>query len=415
MRRLLLLFFLTVLIASTAAAQDVSAPVAWKMTSAQSVQDVIGEAFSPSDWPYLSPDGSALAWDTRDDAVAIYNFDDAATMPFAYAENCCAFGRYSAPTWSPDSRYFTFTESVFDRMLESDIWMLDREGGTIVNRTDDGVFGGWLGETDPFAIDYLPTWNPANGDLYFFRSLWPKEGDRTTGLYLMPVGRDEPKLVADLTAQLPILSVYRPAVIAPDGKRIAFIVLGSELDDARNGLWVMDLKTADAEQIATVEDLRAGLPAWQTESSLFPEFMQWAGNDALVVQSRDTQFATSGVGQMAYYVAVETGEVTPLTTFEDVEGAPDLYRDDNPDSPVFRVPRSGVVTPDGGAFIFVRTGVNGSSAGVSLLPLPPDGSAPVDLGGIEDFGINPSASAPPAMGSNGRAFMFGYLFEFEDS
>lgn len=415
MQRLLLFLLLGVFSLSVVSAQDTPAPGAWKMTSAQPVQEVIGEVFEPSDWPYLSPDGSALAWDTRDDAVAIYSFDDAAITPFPYPENCCAIGRYSSPSWSPEGRYFTFTESVFDRMLESDIWMLDREGGSIVNRTDDGVFGGWLDETKPFNIDYLPTWNPANGDLYFFRSLWPKEGDRTLGLYLMPVGRDEPKLVADLTAQLPVLSVYRPAVISPDGKWIAFIVLGSELDDARNGLWVMDLKTADTEHIATVADLRAGLPEWQTESGLYPENLQWAGNDGLVVLSRDTQFVTTGISQMAYYVDLAAQKVTPLAHFEDVEGAPDLYREDGPESPVYRIPRSGVVTPDGGAFFFLRTGMNADNAGVSMLTLPPDGSAPLDLGTIENFGIYPSASAPPLMGSNGRALMYGYVLQFEQS
>ena len=411
MFRSLSLLMLAVCSLSTVAAQDAApAPSAWKMTSAQFIGDVIGTDFPRTAQPYLSPDGLAVAWyNLQVKQFDVYDFAEAKTTVYPTPENCCGFGRYSNPSWSPDSQYFTFTESLFDRLLESDIWMLDRSSGDITDRTDDGAFGGWLDITDPFNIDYLPTWNPANGDLYFFRSLWPKEGDKTLGLYLMPIGRDEPKLVADLTAQVPTLSIYRPPVISPDGKQIAFIVLGNDLSDSHNGVWTMALKTGESAQIASVTDLRAGLPTWQTNSMLFPDFVEWAGNNALVVLSTDPQLP-NGIRRTAYYVDITAQTVTPLANFEDVAQPSDLSLEESVSA---RIPQSGVVAPDGSAFFYLRVTI--SNAGISMLPLPPDGSDPVDLGAIDGFGVGPypAALAPPVMGSNGRALLYGYLLQFE--
>ncbi|MEO8607967.1 MAG: hypothetical protein ABI690_08805 [Chloroflexota bacterium] len=412
-RRLLLFLCLSMVSLSVVSAQNT-----WKMTSAQFIGHVIGTDFARTSQPYLSPDGSAVAWyDVAVKQFDVYDFDKAQTNVFPLPENCCAIGRYFNPSWSPDSRYISFTESAFDRGVDSDIWMLDRSNGEITDRTDDGLFGNWLKINDPFNLDYLPTWNPANGDLYFFRSNLSNDGDKTLGLYLMPVGRDEPKLVADLTAQLPVLSVYRPAVISPDGTQIGFIVLGNDLTDARNGVWVMDLKSGAAEQTATVEALRAGLPSWQTETALFPDFLEWAGNNALVVLSRDNQISpATGIGQMAYYVDIATQTVTPLAHFEDVTSANDLYRGYEPGSAIYRIPRSGVVAPDGSAFFFLRFGATSSeNAGISMLPLPPDGSDPVEVGAIDGFGAYPAALAPPVISSNGKALIYGYVLQFEQS
>jgi hypothetical protein len=413
-QQLLRFLLLSVFSLSAVSAQD--ATPAWKMTNVQPLQAVIGTDYPPTAQPFLAPDGSAVAWNTLKDSIALYNFDEGTTSTYPVPESFTGFGPYSSPSWSPDAQHFTFTESAFDRLLESDIWMLDHDSGDITNRTDDGLFGGWLKLEEPADIDYLPTWNPTNGDLYFFRSRWSQDSDKTLGLYLLPVDRDEPKLVADLTAQLPVLSVYRPAVISPDGTHIAFIVLGQDIADTRNGLWVMDLKTAVTEQLTSVEDLRIGLPSFQTESALLPDSLQWAGDNALVVLSRDNQnLAQVGVVQMAYYVDLATHGVTPLAQFEDITQLSDLFLIDER-SPALRIPRSGLVAPDGSAFFFLRYGPTGSDmAGISMLPLPPDGSAPVELGEIEDFGLYPASSVPPVISADGRGLMYGYLFQFEKS
>jgi len=405
---------LTVLLSLPAVSAQESTPD-WTMTSVQSLGDLIGEDYEAGSQPILAPDGSAVAWGEPDAGLKVYSFADQQVTTYPWPENFRGFGRFSSPAWSPDGQYLAFTESVFDFFLEGDLWLLDRAAGTITNRTDDGVYGGWLDVDQPFAIDYLPTWNPANGDLYFFRTVQPEDGDYTTELHLMPVGRDEPKLVRDLSADLSmVFSVYRPAVISQDGDTLAFIVLGSDLEDANNGLWILDLQTGTPEQVTSLADLRTGLPPEQDESALFPETLLWAGYDALVVLSRDVQFATQ-IGQMAYYVDLGTGEVTPITDFTDVVDIADIFVADDPESPVYRIPRSGVVSPEGSTFLFLRHGVNQERAGISAVSLPPDGSPPVELGEIEGFEITPAASAPPTVSADGKAVMYGYLFQFEES
>jgi dipeptidyl aminopeptidase/acylaminoacyl peptidase len=408
--RLLLLLSLSFFTIGIVSAQD-TAPT-WTLTSVETLSELLGDDYESTEFVYLSPDGSALAWQARDSGLAVYTFADQESTYYPWPETFRRLGRYSMPSWSPDAAYFAFNESVFDFALESDLWLLDRGTGEIINRTDDGLEGGWFDFENPFSLDYMPIWNPATSDLYFFRSTRLDEGDKTE-LYLLPVERDEPKLAADLTDDVLVLSIYRPGVISPDGTRMALISLGSDLNNDKNGLWLLDLKTGDIEQIATIDDLRTGLPDWQgEETGLFPEFISWAGDDAVVVQSRDYQFAT-GISQMAHYVDLTTQAVTPITSFADIENNSDLYVDDDPESPILRIPRAGVVTPDGGSFLFLRHDANRQYAGISAVSLPPDGSAPVAIGDIEDFELGREATAPPVMSTDGKALLYGYLLQFE--
>jgi hypothetical protein len=414
MRRFLLMLILIGLFGvSVVSAQSTTNN--WKLTGAQSLADLTGEAYNPRGLPLLSPDGSAVVWaGDPDDGLHVYTFDDGQVASYPWPEGYKGFGRFSVPSWSPDANYLTFTESIFDYALESDLWMLDRAGGEITNRTDDGVEGGWFGQDKPMTLDYLPTWNPDNGDLYFLRSQGPANGDPTIGLYLLPVGRDEPKLVRDLTSELPTFSVYRPMAISPDGEQMAFIVLSNDLKDARNGLWTLDLKSGDVAQVATVDDFRTGRPSWQKETALYPDMLFWAGNDALVVLALDQQYTVGGVAQIAYYVSLADQAVTPLMDFQDVPDARSFFENDAPDGPIYRMPRSGVVSPDGSTFLFLRYGIDFNHAGISAIALPPDGSPPVEIGDdIDPFVISPAADARPVMSADGKALMSGYLFQFE--
>jgi dipeptidyl aminopeptidase/acylaminoacyl peptidase len=412
LRRYLVFLLFVLFSLSTAAAQDSAST--WTMTSVEPMGAITGEDSGDPSFAFLAPDGSALAWGEPNTGINVYSFVDQATTNYPFPDEYRGFGRYSSPAWSPDGNYFAFTESLFDFLYESDIWLLDRAAGTITNRTDDGVYGGWLNVEQPFAIDYLPTWNPVNGDLYFFRTLQPEDSTNTTEVFLMPIGRDEPKRIVDLTPDLRLVySVYRPVAISPDGDTLAFIVLGQQLDEPVNGIWTLDLRTATAQQVVTLDELCTGLPTWQTEdeSALFPETVMWAGNDALVVLSRDVQFATN-ISQMAYYVDLVSGETTPITAFTDVPDVETLFVESD-ESPLYRMPRSGVVTPDGSTFLFLRHGVGMEHAGISAVSLPPNGSPPVEIGEIEDFNIFRAAQSAPAMSSDGKALIYGYVFQFE--
>jgi hypothetical protein len=412
MRRLGMLLLLSLLSFSLTFAQDTAA--GWKLTSVQSLQEIVGDAFNPTALPLLAPDGSAVAWDAgSQNGLVVYNFDDQQLTVYPWPDTFRGFGRYSGLSWSPDARYLTFTESVFDLAYESDVWMLDRESGTFVDRTDDGLYGGLLKVEAPFAVDYLPTWNPANGDLYFFRSERLESGN-TTALYLLPVERDEPKLVYDFTAETPVMSIFFPTAISPDGSILAYFVMGQDLKDARNGLWTFDLRTNTSQQIATPDDFRTGLPTWQEESGLIPKVPLWVGNNALVILSEDLQFG-QGIAQTASYVDLAAQTVTPLVNFDDVIEERDFYVEEGPQSPIYRLPRSGFVAPDGSAFFFLRHGFRPDAGGISAVTLPPDGSTPVVLGEIENFSVYPSSYALPVMGTNGRALLYGFVFEFTKS
>lgn len=410
MLRFLLFALLSLFTIGVAAAQETTP--AWTLTSVEPLSDLLGDDYESTEFVYLAPDGSALAWQTGNSSLAVYSFADHETVSYPWPEEFSGLGRYSMPSWSPDSQYFAFNESVFDLVIESDLWLLDRGTGEIINRTDDGLVGDWFNAEKPLSLDYMPTWNPATNDLYFFRSTRLDEGDKTE-LYLLPVERDEPKLAADLTDDILVFSIYRPAVISPDGTRVAVISRGSGLENAKNGLWLLNLKTGDVEHIVTVDDLRIDLPEWLAENTfLFPEVLLWAGNDAIVVQSLDV-IGANGITQMAHYVDLAAQTVTPITTFDDVADKNDLFVDDDPESPLLRIPRAGVVTPDGGTFLFLRHNFDRQYAGISAVSLPPDGSAPVKLGEIENFEIGREATAPPVMSAAGKALLYGYLFQFE--
>jgi hypothetical protein len=389
----------------------------WKLADVQSLADLIGDPYNSRVQPILSPDGSAVAWGDPDNGLNVFTLEDQQLTTYPWPENFKGYGPYSGLSWSPDSQYLTFTESLFDYALESDLWMLDRSSGEITDRTDDGIFGPWFNVNKSDELDYLPTWNPTNDDLYFFRSEGIPGQDITTGLYLLPAGRTEPKLVRDLTADVPpVISIFPTAAISPDGKQIAFFALANDLSDTRNGLWILDLKTGTPQQVAAIADFRTGLLATQEITGLLPEVPLWAGNDALVILATDHVYSNPGVGLMAYYVNLGDKTVTPVVNFSDVADVRTLFEDNGPQSPIFRVPRKGVVSMDGTTFFFLRYGFGSDHidhAGISALPLPPDGSTPVELGDIDHFNITPAADAWPVMSADGKALMSGYLFQFE--
>ena len=59
--------------------------------------------------------------------------------------------------WSPDSTWVAFTENPIKLGHESDMWLFNRDDGTFLNRTDEGLTGSYMGEeTGSFNLDVLP-------------------------------------------------------------------------------------------------------------------------------------------------------------------------------------------------------------------------------------------------------------------
>jgi hypothetical protein len=294
----------------------------------------------------------------------------------------------------------------------------DVEAHSFTNITDDGEEGN-IFETEDELIDYLPMWHPTNGDIYFFRTRDVGD-DRTLELYRISPAGGEPELVKDMTRELPVLSVYEQAAISPDGSQVAMIVLGNERDDPRNGVWLLGLggflrSSGELRQVLTLDDFRANHPDWQEEAMMMPQSLAWtADSSGLVVMGQDPMYATS-IGMSAAYIDAQTGEVTLLVDYRDIPDnvAWTTAAEGEAHSGSYRMPRMGILSPDGKAFIYLHHDMGGSETiDISALPLPPDGSEPVYLGSVE-FAVGPGGTWDRYLvtaAENGLALLPAYHF-----
>jgi dipeptidyl aminopeptidase/acylaminoacyl peptidase len=391
----------------------------WKVVEYRFVNDLIGTGYALHQ-ARLSPDGAMIAIPDPKQGMCLYRFATKGVTctpwPDSDERKFRPGGSYSTYSWSPDSQYIAFTESLFDFFLESDLWLYDVATGEFSNRTNDNVYSDVLrSQEQKPPLDYLPMWNPANGDLYFFRSFRAQD-QITSELFLFPLKRETPKSVRDITEPaLPTWSVFRPAAIAPDGNAVALIALASKRGDPKSGIWLLNLKDGRLDQIATVDDFKNGLPAWAKEdnrSALWPEAIAWANNGGLLIRAIDAQFATGSVGYNAFYLDVAARKLTPLADFSDIPDRAALFKlDENDTSPQMRMPRAAAAAPDGSAVLYIQMDISRRGA-ISMLPLPLDGSKPVQLATIDEFKVSQAATAPPQMSADGKALLWGYLVQF---
>jgi len=179
--------------------------------------------------------------------------------------------------------------------------------------------------------DYLPTWNPATNELYLFRtpSKQTTPDGYETNFYLLPVEKGEPTLLQKLSVLLPPLSVCRPVSISPDGKQIAFLVLPNNyFENPQTGVWVMNLEDKSFKQIVGLNDLQSRQIQQAEERKdflLIPNTIGWAGNDALVVSSKEMQMPGI-LPQTSYYIDLTKDQAIPLLDFSDIKSQADYFK-----------------------------------------------------------------------------------------
>jgi hypothetical protein len=388
--------------------------VGWTLAGVQDVRDLFESVSSFVD-AKLSPDGTMAAAPQRAEQLCVYTIANNALGCTPWPERT-PLAHYV--TWSPDGAYLAFATEFFRRFYEPDLWVYDVAASSFTNLTDDGLEGGILG-LDGALIDYLPMWHPTNGDIYFFRTRDVGD-DRSLELYRISPAGGEPELIRDLTRDLPTLSVYEQAAISPDGGQVAMIVLGNERDDPRNGVWLLSLggfmrPGGELRQVLTLDDFRANRPNWQEESMMMPQSLAWtADGSGLVVIGQDPMYIT-GISMNAAYIDAQTGEVTLLMDYRDVpdEQSWVTAAEGEAHSGSYRMPRIGILSPDGKAFIYLHHDMGGSEMiDISALPLPPDGSEPVYLGSVE-FAVGPGGTWDRYLvtaSENGLALLPAYHF-----
>jgi hypothetical protein len=413
-------------------------PVSLKLVKAQAVADLIG---APNvRWATLSPDGATIAYANADKTkgLCLYTLTNGQTACTPWPTP--GFGGLEAFLyWSPDGKTIALTESTFMAFVDSDIWVFDVGAQTFADRTDDGVAGGFFGSSGmrPSAVlDYLPVWNPATGDLYFFRTEPAGASDSaaftamstplTLSLYrLSPAGGDA-KLVRDLASDLkamqhpfPVFPSTRrflegPAAISPDGKQLAVSLRSQDLKDATDGIWLLDLAGGASKQVvSSAGGFTAGMPSWAAPVNSVDALAWTADGSGLLFAASNIKAADPLIDQNFYSVDLKTGTVTPLLDFSRYASRDDFSASGaGKNAPAFNVPSTGVFLASKGCFVAFLGRTKWGKPGVSAQCLPPAQAEPTWLGEVQDYKeVQTNTDSVSADGKT--VLMYGYLLTFE--
>jgi hypothetical protein len=206
------------------------------------------------------------------------------------------------------------------------------------------------------VTDIMPVWNPATGDLYFWRVL--PEIDESAQLYRIALPDGEPQLVADLTGVFPYLSIFNPQffyldgaqAFSPDGETLAVVVRGNDREDFRNGIWLIDIESGQTTPLTSFSRLTAGLQGWVEE--VYPTWqsygLAWTGDGSSIATMMVDQVYALEVPIIPYVINVDTAEATPLLDFSDVEEKSEMFAIPDEGLPLIAYsPRYAVLAPDG--------------------------------------------------------------------
>jgi len=347
----------------------------------------------------LSPTGTTVSWTSGDDVLCLLDVAAGETSCWPLPEQMAVPLPFR---WSEDGRFLAGTEDVFRFLRDPDIWVVDVASESVLDCTDDDVWGGYLGKE--FAvhwIDILPTWNPVTGDLLFFRSESSDEGS-TLDLMRLPPGSctsvsapDEPMAVTSLADILPGgLPFLGHASVSPDGSSLAFVVLTNSRDDPANGIWVVDLKEGTPRHLASADAFRRPAAEWHDPVDAFPMQVAWTSDGSgLAVFVGDLSYSGDWTSQNICYLDLASGSVEYLFSYDGFENRDEfLATDADGHTGVSLVPRQGIVLRGSNRLISVHTDVGGTEATFLVQGLPPYQEAPRVLGSMA---IDPGAARYP--------------------
>lgn len=390
------------------------------MESARLVTNVVNESEAP--FAAIAPDGSRIAWFNqtgrradRTGVLCIFTFANADKTCHPIARDLFRDWPYQLQ-WSPDSSMITFTENPIDLGNDADIWLFTVADGSFQNLTDDGVVGSWRGASDAL-VDYLPSWNAADGSIVFWRVQVMGFMDFDIALYKVTPG-GEAELVRDLTQELPqqVLVFNQErffldgfSAVSPDGTKVAALVsANNEFGSLQPNLWVIDLvdTAAPPTQVLRFADYQAAIPDW-TGIPATPLGLSWTGDSAGVVSIAVSDMGNSTPFTVFFYSDLATGESTPVVDLSVVEDSA-MYFDTAPGSDLpWRAysPWTGSLSPSGAKLLMLNdlTG----RMGLFTSPLPPTGELP----GVAQAADESVASrvTRSSRADNGLMLMYGLL------
>ncbi len=213
----------------------------------------------------LSPDGKRfqmrLIRRTQDDIVTVARDG----TDWRDVTNDLAFDRYSR--WSPDGRNIAFTS---DRSGESEIWMINADGGNATQLTSSKATG---------STATFPVWSPDGSRLIFSG---PNES------YILDVTKAGPDYSRQTLPKPANGDLFVPWDWSPDGKK-----LGGRFRLPRAGAGFYSFETGSFVRFSDAED---AVPSWLPDSRhvVFTEGNKIVLLDTITLEKRDLVAPTEG-------------------------------------------------------------------------------------------------------------------------
>jgi hypothetical protein len=398
-------------------------PGAVTVESARLVSAVVAD-----DQPYvatLAPDGTRIAWfnetgrgKEHNGRICLFTFANAGKQCYDFPAGKFLGYPYQLQ-WSPDSKRIAFTENPIELAYESDIWVMNVAEGTYTDLTDDGVTGGWRYQAgSPQAmVDYLPMWNPADGQIYFWRVVPKGYPNYQFGLYSIAPEGGAPVALRDLTAvvpnQIPTFDYQKlhmdgSSAISPDGTKVAVLLsVFSEMSGTSANLWLIDLKQASAapQQLMTYDSFQSAVPSW-VPLPANPRGLSWSADGKSIVVAALS--ANDQAPFLVFYdVAADGSGYKPVVDFSGLADQSAYFAAAQGSSLPWRAysPWTGSLSPKGNKLLMLND-LSGSM-GLFTAPLPPNGELPtVSAAAQQSLG---NTIVRSSRSSDGKLLMYGLL------